>query len=323
MAGAVKQANATEEQRDDKLTTEVDTMSVNMANLKAENSRCQEQAFHSAMAAAAGRQDDDVSALTSVISGLQAENSNLRLQISGNTMPTTGTGSNNTEQQKREAELLRNAKSRAPDACRGMNGGKHWQCKWCCVKCGQNSAMGNCEESTATDKFDLPLPSEATEHHVLPQGDIQRPVLSVGKACDAGLDVWFNKLACQFCKDGVKTLKAPRDPWLSPWVLPSRVATTNNLPDKTRFHQSAFTNDTCVLTAAMTSDTIWTQMRPQAWDCRDSKHGSRLTTHTKSTVSHGSSIISTHVPGSPKRTHGFRPLTAAATWGGWGQQLQG
>ena len=108
------------------------------------------------------------------------------------------------------------------------------------------SATGNCKESMATDKFDLLLPDDATECHVLPQGNIQRPLLYVGKACDAGLDVWFSKLACRFCKDGVEMVKAPRDPRTSLWVLPSQVATTDNLPDHKRTVQGTFNDNTSI-----------------------------------------------------------------------------
>ena len=53
------------------------------------------------------------------------------------------------------------------------------------------SATGHLQAAIGKDNCDSPLPSSATEFHALPKGTIKRPLLSVGKSCDARLDVWF------------------------------------------------------------------------------------------------------------------------------------
>ena len=90
------------------------------------------------------------------------------------------------------------------------------------------SATGDCRTSIATDKFDLPLPTECLDYHVFKQGDIKRPLLSVGKACDAGCEVVFNKTQCQFSKDGQPLLTAYRSYPSGLYLLPSKHPVTRN-----------------------------------------------------------------------------------------------
>ena len=83
------------------------------------------------------------------------------------------------------------------------------------------SATGDCKTSIATDKFDLPLPKQCLDFHVFKRGDVQRPLLSVGKACDAGCDVHFNKTTCKFLKNGIELLRGYRDPYTGLYLLPN------------------------------------------------------------------------------------------------------
>ena len=83
------------------------------------------------------------------------------------------------------------------------------------------SATGDCKVSIATDKFDLPLPHAALDYHVFKRGDVQRPLLSVGKACDAGCDVHFHRSHCDFNKNGKVLLTGYRDHRTGLYLLPS------------------------------------------------------------------------------------------------------
>ena len=108
------------------------------------------------------------------------------------------------------------------------------------------SATGNCKKSIAEDKFDLPLPPEACHYHVLAKGDIKRPLLSVGKACDAGCNVWFDKNQCTFYKDGEELLTAIRDPVTSLYLLPRRAATTADIDAHRNYgHRNCTDRTTC------------------------------------------------------------------------------
>jgi hypothetical protein len=82
-------------------------------------------------------------------------------------------------------------------------------------------ATGDCRTSIATDKFDLPLPPESLNYHVFRRGDLQRPLLSVGKACDAGCRVEFDKDRCQFVKAGQTLLTGYRDRRTGLYLLPT------------------------------------------------------------------------------------------------------
>ena len=74
------------------------------------------------------------------------------------------------------------------------------------------SATGDCRTSIATDTFDLPLPTESLDFHVFNRGDVQRPLLSVGKICDNGCSVLFTAGHCYFLKDRRLLLEGNRDP---------------------------------------------------------------------------------------------------------------
>ena len=52
------------------------------------------------------------------------------------------------------------------------------------------------------------------------RGDLQRPLLSVGKACDAGCGVYFDSGACYFLKDRRVLLTGRRDPNTGLYLLP-------------------------------------------------------------------------------------------------------
>ena len=82
------------------------------------------------------------------------------------------------------------------------------------------SATRDTKTSIATDKFALPLPSECLDFHVYRDGDINRPLLSVGKACDAGLNVWFDHAKCTFYKGGLPLLTGHRDQRTGLYLLP-------------------------------------------------------------------------------------------------------
>ena len=92
------------------------------------------------------------------------------------------------------------------------------------------SATGDCKTSIATDTFDLPLPRPCLDYHVFKRGDVQRPLLSVGKACDAGCDVTFNSTHCNFTKDGHLLLRGYRDRHTGLYLLPRTARTTDDLP---------------------------------------------------------------------------------------------
>ena len=81
-------------------------------------------------------------------------------------------------------------------------------------------ATGDCKTSIARDTFDLPLPAESLDFHVFEQGDVQRPLLSVGKVCDAGCSVFFTQGHCYFLKDRRVLLKGGRDPRTGLYLLP-------------------------------------------------------------------------------------------------------
>ena len=54
------------------------------------------------------------------------------------------------------------------------------------------SATGGCRESTAKDAHDVPLSKAVKEFHVMSRGEVKRPLLSTGKACNAGCKVSFD-----------------------------------------------------------------------------------------------------------------------------------
>ena len=74
------------------------------------------------------------------------------------------------------------------------------------------SATGHWKTSVARDTFDLPSPQPALNFHVFKGGEIQRPLLSVGKACNAGCMVLFAVRNCCFVKDRALLLQGHRDP---------------------------------------------------------------------------------------------------------------
>ena len=96
------------------------------------------------------------------------------------------------------------------------------------------SATGDCKVSIATDAFDLPLPPEALDYHVFNRGDINRPLLSVGKACDAGCDVHFHRTHCDFNKDGEHLLTGYRDSRTGLYLLPNSSEVTCKLNKTTK-----------------------------------------------------------------------------------------
>ena len=93
------------------------------------------------------------------------------------------------------------------------------------------SATRQQETSIAEDKHDMGLPAAAKECHVLPEGTIERPLLSVGKSCDAGLDVWFKKGGkhAHFFDDRTHSLSANRDPVMQLCVLPQHPQTMDDI----------------------------------------------------------------------------------------------
>ena len=106
------------------------------------------------------------------------------------------------------------------------------------------SATGDTKVSIATDAFDLPLPRTATEFHVFKRGDIQRPLLSVGKACDAGLDVHFHRTHCNFINAaGARVLTGYREPRSGLYLLPAvHSRDDSELPRRTNSPSSHPTN---------------------------------------------------------------------------------
>ena len=102
------------------------------------------------------------------------------------------------------------------------------------------SATGDSKTSIATDVFDLPLPAAALPYHVFKKGDVQRPLLSVGKVCDAGCDVTFHQTHCDINKDGERLLKGYRDPRTGLYLLPTTVAQRDNHTLPTNGHSLGF-----------------------------------------------------------------------------------
>jgi hypothetical protein len=82
------------------------------------------------------------------------------------------------------------------------------------------AATGDCKTSIGTDKFDLPLPKDSLDYHVFARGDVQRPLLSVGKVCDAGCHVIFSAGHCYFIKDKQLLLRGARDRRTGLYLLP-------------------------------------------------------------------------------------------------------
>ena len=82
------------------------------------------------------------------------------------------------------------------------------------------SATGDQRCSIATDTFDLPLDRECLDYHVFRRGEIQRPLFSVGKACDAGYRVTFDDQKCTFTRDGTVQLTGYRDHSSGLYLLP-------------------------------------------------------------------------------------------------------
>jgi hypothetical protein len=87
------------------------------------------------------------------------------------------------------------------------------------------AATGDCRTSIGHDSFDLPLPPESLEYHVFKKGDVQRPLLSVGKVCDAGCSVLFTDGHVYFFKDRRVLLKGARCPYTGLYLLPRRPRT--------------------------------------------------------------------------------------------------
>ena len=55
------------------------------------------------------------------------------------------------------------------------------------------SATNNQQHSVVIDEFDVSLPKEARQYHVMDKGAVRQPLLSVGRACDTGCKVTFDK----------------------------------------------------------------------------------------------------------------------------------
>ena len=120
------------------------------------------------------------------------------------------------------------------------------------------SATGDCRVSIATDKFDLPLPPECLDFHVFKRGDIQRPLLSVGKACDAGCRVTFDKDTCRFTKDAKHLLTGFRDTRTGLYLLPTPTKRTEDASGTTT-QEVVKREGTGVAMAATNSTTAATQ----------------------------------------------------------------
>ena len=84
------------------------------------------------------------------------------------------------------------------------------------------TASGDCRHSIGTDAFNLPLPPASRPFHLFRDNDLQRPLLSVGKACDAGCKVEFTRDDCTFTCDGKLLLTGYRDPATKLYLLPTR-----------------------------------------------------------------------------------------------------
>ena len=82
------------------------------------------------------------------------------------------------------------------------------------------SATGDRKTLIGVDRFDLPLPPTSLDYHVFNRGEVQRPLLSVGKVCDAGCMVLFMRHGCYFVKDRKVLLYGRRDPQNGLYLLP-------------------------------------------------------------------------------------------------------
>ena len=102
------------------------------------------------------------------------------------------------------------------------------------------SATGEHRHSIAKDTFDLPLDKDCLDYHVFQRGDIQRPLFSVGKACDAGYKVTFDDHKCVFTRDNMVHLTGYRDPSSGLYLLPKHEHTQQH--PKTALN--AYTEDT-------------------------------------------------------------------------------
>ena len=87
------------------------------------------------------------------------------------------------------------------------------------------SATGHTKKSVAMDKFDLPLPPDSLDYHVYEDTDIQRPLLSVGKVCDTGCEVLFQREHCLISKGGHVILEGRRDKHTGLYLLPNSTTT--------------------------------------------------------------------------------------------------
>ena len=150
--------------RMDHLSATMEAMSVDMANLAAENHSYREQATRAAYQMEGRRvpQDDELSALSGIISELRSVNTDLRSRLSDATATTMGTGSGAGtapyrppgEHGRREAELLRVAKVRPPDSYKDQNGRKGRKFDKYCVNCGVNCTHTSkgCYELSLADR---------------------------------------------------------------------------------------------------------------------------------------------------------------------------
>lgn len=82
------------------------------------------------------------------------------------------------------------------------------------------SATNNQQHSVVIDEFDVSLPKEARQYHVMDKGAVRQPLLSVGRACDTGCKVTFDKYECTFSLYSKPLLKAYRDPQTRLYLLP-------------------------------------------------------------------------------------------------------
>ena len=90
------------------------------------------------------------------------------------------------------------------------------------------SATSDCKTSVGKDAFALPLPPLSLDFHVFKRDEVQRPLLSVGKVCDAGCSVLFTGGHCYFFKDRRLLLKGACDFSTGLYLLP-RVPCTPKL----------------------------------------------------------------------------------------------
>ena len=102
------------------------------------------------------------------------------------------------------------------------------------------SATGDLRHSIAKDTFDLPLARECLDYHVFRRGEIQRPLFSVGKACDAGYRVTFDNQKCTFTRDGTVQLTGYRDHRSGLYLLPKNAHQEHH----PRHAFNAYTEDT-------------------------------------------------------------------------------